>query len=140
MDEETKDAVTEKKLPGSVHVHFDYVPIAHALTKEELEEDEEKVQVRQAELDDQAQMQNFKEFNLTPREKELDKRAKSQEQKEKEADERIAFEKERIESDKEDVPSHSLALDERESALDSKSDSIEADRIRNELFRSFLDR
>ena len=97
-----------------------------------LEDDEENVQVRQAELDDQEQMQHFKEFNLTTREKELDKRAKTQEQKEKEADERIAFEKEKIQSEKEEVTSRSLALDERESALDSKAESIEADRIRNE--------
>lgn len=97
-----------------------------------LEEDEEKVQVRQAELDDHAQLQHFKEFNLTIREKELDKRAKSQEHKEKEADERIAFEKERIESDKEEVEARNLSLDKSESALDSKAESIEADRIRNE--------
>lgn len=97
-----------------------------------LEEDEKNIQNRQAELDDQAQKQHFKEFNLTTREKELDKRTKTQEQKEKEADERIAFEKEKIESDKEEVSSRSLVLDERESALDSKVESIEADRIRNE--------
>lgn len=97
-----------------------------------LEEDEKNIQDRQAELDDQAQMQHFKEFNLTTREKELDKRAKTQEQKEKEADERIAFEKENVQSEKEEVTSRSLALDERESALDSKAESIEADRIRNE--------
>ena len=38
-DESTKDVVSGERLPGSVHVHFVYVPIAHALSKEEQEEE-----------------------------------------------------------------------------------------------------
>lgn len=38
-DESTKDAVSDDRLQGSVHVHFVYVPIAHALSKEEQEEE-----------------------------------------------------------------------------------------------------
>ena len=34
-DEFTLDPVSKKRLDGSVHVHFAYIPIAHALTKEE---------------------------------------------------------------------------------------------------------
>lgn len=34
-DEYTFDPITKQKLDGSVHVHFDYIPIAHCLTKEE---------------------------------------------------------------------------------------------------------
>ena len=38
-DESTNDAITDDRLQGAVHVHFVYVPIAHALTKEEQEEE-----------------------------------------------------------------------------------------------------
>ena len=38
-DEATNDAVTDDRLQGAVHVHFVYVPIAHALSKEEQEEE-----------------------------------------------------------------------------------------------------
>ncbi|MCR4735917.1 MAG: hypothetical protein K5829_13035 [Treponema sp.] len=38
-DESTKDAVTGERLQGAVHVHFVYVPIAHALSKEEQKEE-----------------------------------------------------------------------------------------------------
>nr|MCR4823007.1 plasmid recombination protein [Treponema sp.] len=38
-DEVTQDPVTKEKLPGAVHVHFDFVPLAHALSKEEQEEE-----------------------------------------------------------------------------------------------------
>ena len=38
-DESTNDAITDNRLQGAVHVHFVYVPIAHALSKEEQEEE-----------------------------------------------------------------------------------------------------
>lgn len=38
-DESTNDAITDDRLQGAVHVHFVYVPIAHALSKEEQEEE-----------------------------------------------------------------------------------------------------
>lgn len=38
-DEFTIDPVTKQRLDGSVHIHFDFIPVAHALTKEEQEEE-----------------------------------------------------------------------------------------------------
>lgn len=38
-DEFTVDPVTGERLEGAVHIHFDFIPVAHALTKEELEEE-----------------------------------------------------------------------------------------------------
>ncbi|MGN0728144.1 hypothetical protein [Treponema sp.] len=38
-DEFTKDAATGEVLQGAVHIHFVYVPVAHALSKEEQEEE-----------------------------------------------------------------------------------------------------
>lgn len=38
-DEITEHPVTHEILEGAVHVHFDYIPIAHALSKDELKEE-----------------------------------------------------------------------------------------------------
>ena len=61
-DESTNDAVSDDRLQGSVHVHFVYVPIAHALSKEEQEEDKrlKKEMEEKAKLE---AMQKGKEFN-----------------------------------------------------------------------------
>lgn len=40
-DEYTFDPITKQKLDGSVHVHFNYIPIAHCLTKEEQQKENE---------------------------------------------------------------------------------------------------
>ena len=45
-DEYTFDSVTGQKLLGAVHVHFDFVPVCHALSKEE-QEDEKKWKVEE---------------------------------------------------------------------------------------------
>ncbi len=61
-DESTNDAVSDDRLQGSVHVHFVYVPIAHALSKEEQEEDKRL----KKEMEEKARLealQKGKEFN-----------------------------------------------------------------------------
>lgn len=61
-DESTNDAVSDKKLQGAVHVHFVYVPIAHALTKEEQEEDK-KLKKEAEEKARLEALEKGKEFN-----------------------------------------------------------------------------
>lgn len=51
-DEFTIHPVTGEKLPGAVHIHFDFVPVCHALTKEEqAEEDRLREEMKQEEIE-----------------------------------------------------------------------------------------
>ena len=51
-DEFTLDPVTGEKLPGAVHIHFDFIPVCHALTKEEqAEEDRLREEMKQEEIE-----------------------------------------------------------------------------------------
>ena len=51
-DEFTIHPVTHEKLPGSVHIHFDFVPVCHALTKEEQEEEDKlREEIKQQEIE-----------------------------------------------------------------------------------------